>query len=528
VTQLKPVGAAPKPWEEAHIDEAVGGWRHKGPTAADRWKSGYGLMPHAGMTCVMGMLYAKDAGLDIDEVALERGIRHFRYQRAEHAFVLYSYANVRRDSPPMLDPDAEAAGKLSSMNGKLGTAAALFSLLDDHRVSQICARQCVYAFNNTRGGHGGMFFNNLWTPIGAAVAGKDGLQHFMQGQTWWRELYRRHDGSFDQAGRGGVGVGYAIHYVAPRHRLRILGAPRTAFSTAATDYLQPALEAHRARDYARCEELLVNLPSEMPIPAADQPMVDHFLQSVRTLRESIEHDLKYTEQQIAKGNYDYARAEVPQLKGVVAEDHPRLVAILKALESPQAQAAMKALSAQRDKEAAAQKAALQEALPPKRREKWVTLTPDGQGEGATAWRMKLIEARGQAPEGWTAPSFDDGQWDEARLPMSWAMYHSVLFRGTFNVKDKSQFDAVRIRGMLFQQGNVLVYINGKLAAKVDQIGRGAGTMDAKLTDYALELLKNGENTIAFTTRHKRRWGALRGKYVQAARFTFMLDARTKP
>ena len=531
VTQIKEPGPEPVPWEVAQADEHVGGWRQLyNPTGADRWKSGYGLMPPAGTACLKGIIYAKEAGLEIDEAALQRGVRHCRYQRAEHAYVEYLYWNLRKDAPPTLRPDAEAKGKLSSLNGKLGQAAALFRLLDDHQPVEICSRYCVYAYNNTRYGHGGMFFNNMWTPIGAHAAGEAGFRHFMQGQTWWRDLYRRHDGAFNQVGRGGIGVAYAAHYVAPRQRLRIFGAPRSAFGTRATDYLQPALQAHRERDYARAQALLVELPEHVVIPAEDQPMVDHLLASVRILRESIEHDLSYTEAQIAAGNYDYAAMELAQLRGVVAPDNPRLQGIVEALETPAAKEAMNRLAPQRKQEAQAREAALQADLPPKRKETWVCLTPDlneKKAQAATTWKMKLVEDRVQAPEGWDDPGFDTTGWDDAAMPISWAMYHTVLFRGTFNIEDKSRFDKVRFRGGFFQQGNVLIYINGELVAKVDNIGRGLGVQDIPLTDYAYTLLKEGENTVAVTTRHKRRWGALRGTYTTAEGFTFMLDARIK-
>ncbi|MDX1681929.1 MAG: DUF6288 domain-containing protein [Phycisphaeraceae bacterium] len=533
VTQIKEPGPEPVPWEVAQADEHAGGWRQRyNPNGADRWKSGYGLMPPAGTACLKGIIFAREAGLDYDQAAFERGVRHFRFQRAEHAFVEYLYWNLRRESPPMLRPEAEANGMLSSLNGKLGQAAALFRLLDDHQVVEICSRYNVYAYNNTRYGHGGMFFNNFWTPIGAHAAGKPAFQHFMQGQTWWRDLYRRADGAFKQVGRGGIGVAYALHYVAPRKRMRILGAPKSAFGVRGeeAEYLQPALAAHRERDYARCQQLLLKTIEETAIAPEDRPMVDHFLESVRILRQSIDHDLTYVEQQIAEGNYDYAAAELPQLKGVVAADNPRLKLIIEKLESPQVQEAMPRLARQRREEAEAEEARLREGMPAKPDETWVNLTPDDNTEDAdpAVWKMKLVEDRVQAPEGWADPDFDDADWDDATMPISWAMYHTALFRADFNLEDPSQFDKLRFRGGFFQQGNVMVYINGELVAKVDNIGRGAGMSDGLFTDYAVELLKKGQNTVAVTTRHKRRWGPLRGgKFTTAAGFTFMLDAREK-
>lgn len=530
-SQLKPAPpGGPVPYETAQFEEVTGGWRHKAPTAPDRWKSGYGLLPHAGMACVTGMIFADEAGLDIDREAMLRGIEHFRKQRAEYGYVLYSYRNVRVDGPAPIRPEAEANGMLWSMNGKLGNAAAMFDLLDDRQVVDICSRYCVYGYNNTRSGHGGMFFNNFWTPIGAYAAGEAGFKHFMKGQTWWRELYRRPDGSFDQAGRGGIGVSYGIHYVAPRERLRMLGAPVTAFGAEVPAYLKPAIQAHRNRDYALAEKLVLEQLNEKVTPAEDRPMVEHLLKSIQILRRSIEHDLAYTEKMIKQGKYYYASLELPQLKGVLRENNSRLAAIVRAIESPAGReqiAASKREAEQQSKEA---KAALAATQPDKKAENWVCLTPVESGKNATTdaeptqWKMKLIEDRVQAPKGWMAVDYDDSAWDQTTLPISWAMYHTVLFRAKFNVADKSAIDAIRVRGQFFQQSNIVVYINGKLVAKIDNIGRGAGTTIAELTNYAVEVLNNGENTIAFSTRHQRRWGPLRGQYTTAAGFGLMIDA----
>jgi hypothetical protein len=87
------------------------------------------------------------------------------------------------------------------------------------------------------------------------------------------------------------------------------------------------------------------------------------------------------------------------------------------------------------------------------------------------------------------------------------MDHTALFRGTFNVDDAAEIDGVRIAGNFFKQDNIVIYLNGKLVAKVDV---GAGDTVAPLTEYGVKQLKKGENTVAISTRHLRRWGPARG------------------
>jgi hypothetical protein len=540
MTQIK----APEPtqvtWEVAHTEEQVGGWRQRyNPMGADRWKSGYGLMPHAGMACVMGMLLADEAGLDIDKKAMERGLVHFNKRRAEYGDVIYWYHPLRREGPKPINPEAEAGGLISSMNGKLGTAAALFSMVNYTATTEICSRYCVYGFNNTRHGHGGMFFNNFWTPIGAHASGENGFKHFMKGQSWWRELYRRHDGSFTQAGRGGIGVAYALHRVAPRKRLRMLGATRTAFGANPPDYLKPALDAHRKRDYVLAEHLVQKEMKGRIIPAEDQPLVDHLLQTVQMLKESIEHDLNYTEQLIKEDKYYYASVELQQLKGVVAQGNPRLQAIEKALGSPQAKAKMKIPPVKNDTQQEQKEIKAAKVAKAKTEKAWVCLMTEVGADkqsslgkvsekDASRWRMKVFEKREHAPKGWTTGNFDDKKWDEATLPISWRVSHAALLRGTLIVEDKDAFDALRFRGMFMRQQNIEIYINGELVA---QINNSSGSLIThKLTNYALKLLRNGENTIAIVTTHAKRWGKVKGDYSQifnSGGFGFRLDARVK-
>ncbi len=523
LAQLKPEAETLGPYEAAQSEEVVGGYRHGYPTAPDRWLSGYGLLPHVGMAAVMGMVYAREAGLEIDERAYERGLTHLHKGRAEHAFIVYSYDGLRREAPPPIDPAREAAGMLSTDNGTIGNAAALFRLVDDWNTVELCSRHSVYAYNNTRGGHGGMFFNNFWTPIGAAAAGPEGYRHFMRNQVWWRELFRRHDGRFDQAGRGGIGVAYGLHYLAPRERLRMLGAPRTAFGPHAPEYLAPALEAHRARDYARAEALVLAHRDAHILPSGDIPLVENFLESIRILRASIEHDLSLVESRLAEGRYHHANLELAQLRGVVAGDDPRLKAIATALESPQAVARVRVQQRAADAARRASQQERRQAARPERREAWISLLGAGADGKPAGWKMMLTEHIRQAPTGWTALEFDDRGWDDALLPISWAMYHTPLFRTRFHLDDPAALDALRINGLFFQQMNVVIHINGKLVAKVDEIGRGGSQVVAPLTDLAREQLRAGENTLAVSTRHNRRWGPMRGTYTTVSHGGFSID-----
>lgn len=530
ISQVKPPVDPPLPSASSTSEEQIGGWFHNYPGGGN---PEYGFMELPGMACVMGMAMARDAGLEIDQQAFEWGLRHFRKGRAEFAHIIYARTNLRRSTPTPIDPEAEANGMLRTYNGKLASAAVLFDLVGDGNTAEVCSRHCVYSFNRTYYGHGGAFFNNFWSPIGATVAGRKGFVHFMKGHTWYRELFRRHDGSMRQVGRGGIGVGFAIPYVAPEKRLRILGAPKSAFCSDPPQALEPALESHRNRDYARCEEQVRQVLESAVLTQEEQTRAEHMLRSVTELRESIAFDLERMERRVADGDYYRAGLDLEQLRGVVSPDNARLATLAKTLTSPEGRKQIahskRRLEAERkDRSAATQQARQEDPGDP---EVWVPLitrvgenpkTPQfGEipADQATRWRIKIVESMSQAPDGWTEEDFDDTDWEWTTLRTTWRMYHTALLRTKFTVDDLDAIEKLRLRGRFFRQLNIQIYINGTLVAKVDQTSKFPVTKE--LTDLARQSLRKGENTLCITTRHNWRW-ASRMNY--ATGVAFLIDA----
>ncbi|MEM7391417.1 MAG: DUF6288 domain-containing protein [Verrucomicrobiota bacterium] len=442
---------------------------------------------------------------------------------------------------PMVPVDA-ANGLVISMNGKLGTAAALFSLLDGYdQTVDHCSVRCVYAFNKTRSGHGGAWFNNYWTPIGAYHAGEEKFQHFMKGQQWWRELYRDHTGAVWQAhnakGKASVlGVGFIAHRVAHRKRLRMYGAPRSVFGPNPPAYLKPALAAHRQRDYALAEKRIEQELAGGRVPSGELPTVHHFLDSVQTVRKSIEIDLSYAEDALERGEYYLANLELPQLKMVVAPDHARLKAMAATLESEEAKAKMAAtLKSDQEEQHRIRKALNAEKGKKYDGKTWkeelatiVTLVKDGKNYNSqggkrdrlrsypedqwSRWRLSVLETPDHTPNGWEQPAFDDSSWDEITLPIAWPMGHAALLRTSFDVKDVSAYESLRVRAHVYKQNNLKVYLNGHLVGKANRMGHQS---IFPLTPYAMTRLRNGRNTLAVSTEHGKRW----------VDFGFRLEAR---
>jgi hypothetical protein len=514
----------------AATQNPAGGWRHNFPGGEH-----YGLIPNAGLPGVMGMHFAQTAGLPIQTAAYERGVRHFGHKRAETGFLIYGLGGCEREKPPVFDPADLAAGRLETYNGGLSAAGILMGLTGDYRAAHLCSFISAYAWNNTFGGHGGNFWNNFWTPLGAHQHGRAAFIHFWKNYRWYRECHRMFDGSLIQHEDGKVGAGTGVALVAPRQRLQIVGAPRSPFAANAPDFLQPALAAYEAQKYAQCERQVNELLATGLVGKDERPTVEFLARAAREIQESIAADLDRVEALIQQGNYAEASLDLPQLQGVVPAGDARRAALEAALATPAATEAIRktkpakpslvtATTPREDPAAAARDwQCLVTEIATARSQGGAGKVPAAQ---ANVWRLQVIEDMGQAPAHWTQPGFDDSGWDATTLPISWRMYHTALLRTKFTVPDKAAFDGLRFRAWLFRQQAIEIHLNGQLVAKVNNLEEKTGNVEAEFNSSVLQHLRTGENTLAITTRHNWRWGML-SMHVYNDGFGFRLDARKK-
>jgi Family of unknown function (DUF6288) len=474
----------------------------------------YGLHPNPQMVGAMATILADEAGLKINKDRLVFDLKYLYTKRAEYGYVKYcGYGEIpiegrQIEAPEEITPANKANGSYSSMNGKLGAAAALYTMVDGYgKAVDMCSTRCVYAFNY-HGGHGGAWFNGFWTPFGAYHAGPEKFQFFMKGQQNWRELFRDHTGAMWETGnardkKDTLSTGFAIHWAMPRKKLRMFGAPRSMFGPTVPAYMKEALAAHRNRDYAGAEQLTLKLQASGTVPAADKARVDNFLDSVKTLKESVEYDLTFTEGLIKKGNYALASVELPQLEMVVSPSDSRLKAIVKSLASTQAQAHIAAAKAKKEQEKMAsrgddgpsgggRKIDLSKAL-----NALVPLVKD-----QSQWRLLTTDAVTSAPAGWEQPGFGDSKWKKTSLDMKrWPEEPAMLLRTTVEIENVKDFKSLRVQVTTGkgQTRNFSLYINGNVAAKVTNIPRGGTAFD--LSPESVALLKFGKNTLAISTQH---------------------------
>lgn len=510
----------------------VGGWRHNYPGG-----SSYGMIPNAGLPGVMGMYFADEAGVEIDIESYRLAINHFTTGRAETGTMIYGTTQSPR--PPAELPPADVInGTLWTYNGGVSCAGILMRFVDNKRAASRCSLISTYAYNNTHKGHGGNFWNNFWTPLGAHEAGKDSFIHFWKGHRWYRETSRMYDGSLIGGGqtlRGGHGkasAGFGIPLVAPRQRIQITGAPPSPFATSATESLKPAVEAYGERDYAKAAKLARALIDAGTVGMKDLATVEYFVRAATEIPLSIDADLARMQKLIDDGDPWTAKTFLAGLRGVMNKDDERLLAMQRKLADlprrpRQQNENKKAKSADKPRqwERLVRDCEVSRSGPQgdKAAERHIS---KASWEKASRWKLKIIEGMNQAPRDWFEPRFDDSNWgDLGALPISWHMYHSALLRTTFNVQDKDRFDGLRLRAYVLWQQGVEIYLNGEKIGIISQIGNSTEIADV-FNVSALKHLRNGQNTLAIKTTHNWRWGH-RFPYVYNGGFDFNLDARLK-
>lgn len=504
--------ARPGTFKNMH-PRSIGGWRHKYPGG-----QGYGMIPQVGLGAMLGMTLAREAGVEIDDAAYERGLHFIRDHQAEMGFNDYASIAPRKTSPENIDPRLAAEGKLESHNGRRGMAATLFSLMGDTRIAHLNSLYCAYAWNTCEKGHGSNVFNSMWTPIGANLQGKPAFVNFMKHHAWFHDLKRMYDhGYLGNADRPTFAPSLGL--LVPRQRLRILGAPPSVFGADAPEVLAPSLQAFFDRNYDQAIERTQALLDDDDLSADERAMAEQLIRRTQELQESIRLDLAKLKRLIESDDLFEAGHYIRQLRGVMPEHNPILAGILKSLEVSEEEELIRqgARDYKRKRLQERRTRYASESITDESDENWIALTtqqrvPKGKGgtgvvddDNVTIWRAQVVEAIEQAPENWTQPAFDDSQWLTGELPFSWHLNHTLIARTHFDIEDVDAISALRISTHCFRQQNIVVYLNGKMVAMFNQCGANKNWVHADLTAKALQQLRDGQNTLAFTTTNSWRW-----------------------
>nr|MCU0710160.1 DUF6288 domain-containing protein [Pirellula sp.] len=174
--------------EAASGQSAVGSWGHTFALPDGRLK-GYGMMNAPGLPLTIGLVLAREAGVNDPEVskAIDLSTRLLRFYTGKGAIPYGDHA---------------AWTETHEDNGKCGMAAVLFNRLDEARSSEFFTRMAVASHGSERDcGHTGNFFNLLWSMPAIAQAGPHATGAWMtEFGAWYHDLARRWDGSFAHQG----------------------------------------------------------------------------------------------------------------------------------------------------------------------------------------------------------------------------------------------------------------------------------------------------------------------------------------
>lgn len=215
--------------EAAGGQSAVGSWGHTFALPDGRLQ-GYGMMNSPGLPLTIGMILARDAGVNAPEVdrAIELSSRLLRFYQGKGA-IPYG--------------DHSAWTETHEDNGKCGMAAVLFHQLGEAKNADFFTRMALASHGNERDcGHTGNYFNMLWSLPAIAQAGPHATGEWMKEfGSWYHDLARRSDGSFAHQGppepdhdsyHGWDSSGaYLLAYALPLKKIALTGkSPRVSQS----------------------------------------------------------------------------------------------------------------------------------------------------------------------------------------------------------------------------------------------------------------------------------------------------------
>ncbi|MDP6544336.1 MAG: DUF6288 domain-containing protein [Phycisphaerae bacterium] len=148
---------------------------------------GYGVMNQSSLPLFISLQLAGKCGVRDGEV--QDGVKQ------THAF--YN-SFIGRGTLPygVHDPYSKSYNN----NGMSGSAAVALSLYGNKRGAAFFSRMSAAAHNIMETGHTGHFFNQLWTGLGANLAGPETMAAFFKKTRWLHTLNRMWDGNFTYDG----------------------------------------------------------------------------------------------------------------------------------------------------------------------------------------------------------------------------------------------------------------------------------------------------------------------------------------
>jgi hypothetical protein len=199
----------------ARGQDPAGRWGHRLATVKRGGRlPGYSHINQPSVTCFLGMVLARKCGIDHPEVNRAIEACHTVYSRYIGKGAL-PYGN----HPPYT--------KHFNNNGTSGSVALAFNHLGNKEGARFFSRQVATTYDRLETGHATHYFNILWTPLGAHLAGPEVTAEFFHRSRWLHVLARSWDGRFTFDGgqqKAGNSTGsHLLAYCLDRRALYITG-----------------------------------------------------------------------------------------------------------------------------------------------------------------------------------------------------------------------------------------------------------------------------------------------------------------
>jgi hypothetical protein len=172
---------------------------------------GYGPMNQTTLSCMMGMLLARKAGVSdpMLDAAIEATNKHIQRYVGQGAF-------------PYGMGSPNSAG--FNNNGTSGSAAVCLELLGDKAGTKFYSICSATSYDELDQGHASAFFNPLWTSIGAARSGPEVTSEHFKRTLWFYNMRRHVDGTWSGDDKAGNMDGVALlNYCLGRKALIVTG-----------------------------------------------------------------------------------------------------------------------------------------------------------------------------------------------------------------------------------------------------------------------------------------------------------------
>jgi hypothetical protein len=296
-----------------------GSWSHSCPPG------GYGAVNNVGLVCFMGLVLAREAGIEVDADVMLRSIRFFG--RGIGTFT--PYGDHTYFSPRMW------RYLPASDNGSSSMSALDFYLLGSPDLARRTARQPCYQYRTRLAGHAARIFTIGWGPAGAALAPKEEFHMFMNNLIWYFELARRRNGSMTPLAGGwcpGTGA-IALNLTLPRKKLRVLGAEKSVFAMKLPAGLKKARQLYADKSWSVFKESVNEFLAKPG--QANNKHARGLLAAYQQIETNAAATLDLIRVNLEKKNKDTAERQLAALRILIGEERIELKALAAQIEKTQ-------------------------------------------------------------------------------------------------------------------------------------------------------------------------------------------------